>query len=78
MRKVNVTCRMTEAQVALLDKLGAHFDRDRSYLVNQAVAGFLSMHQWQIEETQRAVAEADAGEFATDGEVREAFRKLRK
>ena len=78
MKKVNITCRMTEAQVALLDKLGAHFDRDRSYLVNQAVAGFLSMHEWQIEETQRALAEVESGDFATDGEVREVFRKLRK
>jgi len=78
MEKVNVTCRMNKAQVALLDKLGEHFDRDRSYLVKQAVAEYLSTHQWQIEETERAIAEADAGDFATDAEVRDAFRKLRK
>jgi predicted transcriptional regulator len=76
--KVNVTCRIAGDRVALLDKLGAHYDRDRSYLVNQAVEGFLAMHEWQITEIEKALKEADAGDFATDAEVRETFRKLRK
>jgi predicted transcriptional regulator len=78
MKTINVTCRIPEDKVALLDKLGAHYDRDRSYLVNQAVEGFLSMHEWQIQEVEKALKEAEAGDFATDGEVREMFRKLRK
>jgi RHH-type transcriptional regulator, rel operon repressor / antitoxin RelB len=47
-------------------------------LVSQAVEGFLAMHEWQITEIEKAIKEADAGEFATDAEVRETFRKLRK
>ena len=35
------------------------------------------MTEWQIEETKRALAEAGAGDFATAGEVREAYHKLR-
>ena len=76
--KVNVTCRIAGDRVALLDKLGTHYDRDRSYLVNQAVEGFLAMHEWQIAEIERALKEAEAGDFATDAEVRETFKKLRK
>ena len=34
------------------------------------------MHQWQVEEIQRGVSEADAGDFATEDEVNAVFAKL--
>jgi predicted transcriptional regulator len=78
MEKVNVTFRMNKDRVALLDKLGNQLDRDRSYLVNQAVSDYLALQQWQLEEIERAIEEADAGKFVTDAQVREAFRDFRK
>jgi len=78
MKNVNVTCRIKEDRVAMLDKLGSHYARDRSYLINQAVESYLSMHEWQIAEIEAALKEAAAGDFATDAEVRETFRALRK
>lgn len=73
--KVSVTVRLDPEDVAFLDRLGEVQDRDRSYLIKQAVANFVRLHRWQIEEIEKAVKEADAGLFATDEEVEEMFSK---
>jgi predicted transcriptional regulator len=78
MEKVNITCRLDAEDVAFLDKLAAMTERDRSYLIKKAVAEYIALQRWQIEEVERAVAEADAGMFATEKEVRAAFTELRK
>jgi len=75
MEKVSVTVRLDEDTVAFLDKLGEVEDRDRSYLVRKAVANFVELHRWQIEEIEKAVKEADEGLFASDEEVEEMFGK---
>jgi len=75
--KINVTCRLSPEDVAFLDKLAEAKDRDRSYLIKQAVADFIALHRWQIEEVERAVTEAEAGQFATDDEVRAMFDRFR-
>ena len=43
--------------------------RSRSYLINQAMREFVEREAWQIAAIQKAIEEADAGEFATDEEV---------
>jgi|CXWL01.1.fsa_nt_gi predicted transcriptional regulator len=77
MEKVNVTCRLDAEDVAFLDKLAGLTDRDRSYLIKQAVAEFISLQKWQIEEVEAAIVEADSGDFAPDKDVRQTFRELR-
>jgi predicted transcriptional regulator len=32
--------------------------------------------RWQVEEIKKGIAEADAGDFATDEEVQQTFRRL--
>lgn len=69
----SVSFRIEVDKLALLDHLAAVADRDRSYLLNEAVDRFLEVRRWQAEEIRKAIAEADAGEFATDDEVRAAY-----
>jgi RHH-type transcriptional regulator, rel operon repressor / antitoxin RelB len=71
--KVGITIRLDPDTVAFLDRLAEAQDRDRSYLIKQAVANFVRLHRWQIEEIEKAVKEADAGLFATDEEVEAMF-----
>jgi predicted transcriptional regulator len=73
--KVSITVRLDQDTVAFLDQLAEVEDRDRSYLIKQAVANFVRLHRWQIEEIEKAVKEADAGLFATDEEVEQLFSK---
>jgi RHH-type transcriptional regulator, rel operon repressor / antitoxin RelB len=67
--KVSVTVRLDEDTVAFLDRLAEVEERDRSYLIKQAVANFVRLHRWQIEEIKKAVKEADAGLFLSDEET---------
>ena len=67
--KVSVTVRLDQDTVAFLDQLAGVEDRDRSYMIKQAVANFVRLHRWQIEEIEKAVNEADAGLFLSDEET---------
>jgi predicted transcriptional regulator len=61
MSKHNITVRLDSQAVTLLDRLAESLDRDRSYLIKQAVDSYIEMHQWQLDEIEKAIAEADAG-----------------
>jgi predicted transcriptional regulator len=76
MEKVNVTVRLEKDAVEFLDALGKSLDRDRSYLIKEAVDSYISLHRWQIEEIKKALAEADAGDFASHEEVEAMFNEL--
>ena len=56
----------------------AALDRDRSYLLNEAIDAYLEVHQWQIRHIQEGIREADAGEFASEAQVAAAFARRRK
>jgi predicted transcriptional regulator len=77
MEKSNVTVRLEADKIALLDQLAKVDDRDRSYLIKVAIDEYLAYHQWRIEEVNKAIAEADAGDFASDEQVSAAFAKFR-
>ncbi|MBN3958038.1 CopG family transcriptional regulator [Nostoc sp. NMS8] len=76
MSKENITFRIDSDRKAALDAIAFGMNRDRSYILNEAVAVYLEIHQWQIEEIQKGIAEADAGEFASDEEVKATFARL--
>ena len=73
----SVTFRLDDDKLQVLDGLATTMDRDRSYLLNEAVENYIDLHQWQINEIRQAIAEADAGDFATNEEVRAAFDAFR-
>ena len=76
MTKMNVSCRLDSEVVAFLDHLGTTIDRDRSYLIKDAVERYVAMHRWQIEEIEKAIVEADQGDFAPEAEVEAMFKEL--
>jgi predicted transcriptional regulator len=76
MSKENVTFRLDSEKRAALDAIAVGLDRDRSYILNEAINLYLEMHQWQIQEIQRGIAEADAGDFASEEDVQAVFARL--
>jgi RHH-type transcriptional regulator, rel operon repressor / antitoxin RelB len=76
MSKDNVTFRLERDKRAALDEIAAGLDRDRSYVINEAITAYLEIHQWQIEEIQNGIAEAEAEDFASEAEVDAMFSKL--
>jgi predicted transcriptional regulator len=75
MSKINVTFRTDDEKLRELDALALMADRDRSYLLNEAIDGYLELRRWQLDEIAKGLAEADAGEFASDEEVKAAFER---
>lgn len=53
-------------------------DRDLTYVLNEAIASYLDIYQWLLDEINKGVAEAEAGDFASDDEVKAVFVKLTK
>ncbi|MEP6486725.1 CopG family transcriptional regulator [Microcoleus vaginatus GB2-A3] len=51
-------------------------DRDLTYVLNEAIASYLDIYQWLLDEINKGVAEAEAGDFASDDEVEAVFVKL--
>ncbi len=58
-----------------LDNLADATQRTRSFLITKAVRDYIALNDWQIEGIRNGIAEADRGEFASDAEVKKAFRK---
>lgn len=73
MAKINVTVRLDTDRIASLDELARLDDRDRSYVIKEAVDSYIRLRRWQIEEIRKALAEAEAGDFAPEGEVETLF-----
>ena len=69
----SVTFRLDDEKLRFLDVLADAHDRDRSYLLKEAVENYIDLHRWQISEIRQAIAEADAGDFASEEEVKAAF-----
>ena len=76
MNKENVTFRLDPNKRAALDAIAAGMDRNLTYVLNEAINAYLEMHQWQLQEIQYGIAEADAGDFATSEEVEAVFARL--
>jgi predicted transcriptional regulator len=72
------TIRVSSELQDRLDAIAGAIDRPRSWVVNRALEAFVESEAWQIEEIKRGLAEADAGEFATDAEVEAAFGKWQR
>lgn len=58
-----------------LDKLAQSTQRSKSYLAAAAIRDYIEINQWQIAETELAIAEADAGDFADEEEITTTFAK---
>lgn len=73
----NLTVRLETSVKKLLDKLAKSTGRSRSYLAQDALRRYVEDEVWQIGEIGKAVKEADAGDFATDAEVKTTLKKWR-
>jgi predicted transcriptional regulator len=72
------TLRLDPKLAKQLDKLADATERSRSFLVAEAVREYVSLNQWQIEETKKAIAEADREDFASDEEVAQTLKKWKR
>ena len=55
-----MTLRLDDETNSRLSKLAGATDRSKAYLTTQALKLFLANNEWQVQEIQEALAEADA------------------
>ncbi len=78
MNKGTITFRLDEDQKKDLEAIALSMDRDRTYVLNEAVRTYIDIHRWQIAHIKEGVSQANAGHFASEKEVTQAFAKWRK
>ena len=62
---------------ARLDALADATQRSRSFLAAEAIREYVEINEWQLQEIQNGIAEADVGDFASDDELASLARKWR-
>ena len=72
-----VTLRLDDAVKDKLEKLAESTHRSRSFLAAEAIKAYVDSNEWQINEIHIAIQEADAGDFASEAEVKAVFGKWR-
>lgn len=70
MEKQTISFRLESDKVDALDVLAKALDRDRTYLLNEAVSAYLDVQQWQLEHIKASISQADAGRLIDHGEIK--------
>ena len=70
-----MTIRLDADLKTRLDKLADATHRSKSYLAAEAVREYIELNEWQLQEIQAAVTEADAGDCASEESVNAVFGK---
>jgi RHH-type transcriptional regulator, rel operon repressor / antitoxin RelB len=78
MSRQTITFRLDATKKRALDHIAMVIDRDRSYVLNEAIKAYLETHQWQMAHIREGVRQADAGEFASEKDVKAAFKRWRR
>jgi predicted transcriptional regulator len=78
MPKETLTVRVEPETREALDAIAEALDRDRSHVVNEALAAYVETHRWQIEHIRQGLREAEAGRFVAEATVRKTLARLRR
>jgi len=73
-----VSFRTDSRKVEALDQLASVYDRDRSYLLNEAVDNYLDLQQYHIELIEQGIRQADEGALVDHSDVEKMVAKLRR
>jgi predicted transcriptional regulator len=78
MEKQTVSFRLESEKVSALDALANFIDRDRTYLLAEAVQAYLDTQQWHLEQIRDGIADADAGRVIDHSKVKAMASRWRR
>ena len=73
-----MTVRIDTKTREALDSIAGTLDRDRSYVVKEALTAYVEMHRWQVKHIRQGLREAEAGRFVTQADAQKVIRRLRR
>jgi len=78
MHRETITFRLADQKRKEIDAIASGADRDRTYILNEAIDAYLEIHHWQIDHIKEGLKQADKADFATESQVKASFNKWRK
>lgn len=78
MARQSMTVRVDAELREQLDDIAIALDRDRSYLVNEALENFVELHKWHLRHIRKGLAEANRGEFVPERQAQKVIERLRR
>lgn len=76
MASETLTVRIDPEMKKELDAIAEARDRDRSYLVKEALQEYLENQKWHIERIKKGLAEAKAGKFVPEAKMKKLIARL--
>lgn len=77
MSKTTISFRTDKSRIDELDAIAEVQERNRSFIINEAIANYLELHEWQIDHIKKGLAAADRGEFVSSEDMSQTFKALR-
>ena len=68
-----VTLHLDTEKREALDSIARSMNRDRNAVIDEAIDTYLDLHRWQVAHVNEGLRQADAGEFASNDDVKAAF-----
>ena len=73
-----ISFRIPSDAVETLDELAERLDRDRSYLLNEAVEHYLELNEYHIKLIQKGLRAAKARDFVPKAEMKKLIGRMRR
>jgi predicted transcriptional regulator len=73
-----VSFRIRTEAVETLDALAETMDRDRTYLLNEAVERYLELNEYHIKLIKKGLRAAEAGDFVPHAEMKKLIARMRR
>lgn len=70
-----MTIRLDDSIKERLELLSDVTHRSKSYLASEAIREFVELNEWQVHEVKAAIQEADAEDFASEGDMDSLVKK---
>lgn len=78
MDKQTISFRLDAKKVDALDDLAQALDRDRSYLLNEAVTSYLDVQRWQMEQIKEGIGQANSRKLVEHSKVKRLAARWRR
>jgi len=73
-----ISFRMPAEKVETLDALAETLDRDRTYLLNEAVERYLELNEYHIKLIEKGLRAAEAGDFVPQAAMKPLIARMRR
>lgn len=72
---ISLSFRTEEEKRDQLDRLAESLDRNRNWVINEAIDAYLDLHKWQLERIERGIRDTQEGRVYSTAQVRARLAK---